>query len=145
MFLQPACTWSAHQDNWSQGKNCWCCQEEELKNSCSVNCNKEQYDQKQVCLVLCCGCCFVQLTYTGLWSVFSLSCRTGGLFLLLFAGRMKLCLLAKAYCLFHRYLYPNLLCRCSWAYYAFCLHNLQAIITQEMFRLGINILQFYCL
>ena len=33
-FLQPPCSWSAHQDNWSQGKNCWCCQEEELK--CNV-------------------------------------------------------------------------------------------------------------
>ena len=34
LYFQLACTWSTHQDNWSQGKNCWCGQEKELK--CNV-------------------------------------------------------------------------------------------------------------
>ena len=92
-------------------------------------------------LVLCCGRCYTQLTYILTWasiSLFALACRTGGLFLLCFAGCMKLCFLAKTYCLFKRYLYSNLLCRCSWAYDAIRLHNLQAIIAQGMFKIWIK-------
>lgn len=44
-FFQSACAWTAHEDHWSQGQNCWCCQEEELNcyHHCA-KCNKEQHE-----------------------------------------------------------------------------------------------------
>ena len=44
-FFQSACARTAHKDHWSQGQNCWCCQEEELNcyHHCA-KCNKEQHE-----------------------------------------------------------------------------------------------------
>ncbi len=51
-LLGSACTWSAQQDNWLQGKNCWCCQEEELKVQFSVNCNTKRNSQQRNSMLL---------------------------------------------------------------------------------------------